>query len=880
MHAAQMTATDRIDVYGLRADGRQVQVRAVVPADADALAALSDGVCEHSIYLRFFSTNRQSAREYYRALRDDPDLGRHALVACDRGEIVAVACAEPLSSAPDASAELGLLVADRYQGQGIGTLLLEHLMSRARHAQVSSFVANVMVENHRMLSLLHDLGYRTERALDGAGVCLTWSLHPNEAAQHAVDRREGIADVHSLRPLLEPRSVAVIGASARPRSVGGGLLHGLVVGNFAGSIYPINPHHAEVEGLRCYPSLADLPEAPDLAIVAVPANEVLAMVRRCGERGVKGLVIVSSGFREVSAEGRDREREVVACAHRYGMRLIGPNCLGVLNADPTIRLSATFADLTVRPGGLGLASQSGALGIAVVASACERGLGISQFVSLGNKADVSGNDLLRWWADNDATTVIGLYLESFGNPRKFLRIAREVSRSKPILALKSGRSDAGQRAGTSHTAAAAAPDSLVDALCAQAGVVRVATIEQLIDTARVLDSQPVPNGPRVAIIGNSGGPQILAADAAVGAGLSVTVLSEPTMRAIRESTPSAANAGNPVDLGGAMDSRALRAAVTTIASSGEVDTILLVIAPTAAITVEELADIGCQVAIPIVAVVLGERPGSVGGGRLATFEYPEAAAAALGFAWEYARLRTEPVGIVAEALEYARLQPDAGNPNGWLGEGAVAELLQQVGIETSPYALVRTAEQARSAAGVLGYPVAMKCTGVVHKTEVSGVRLDRRTPGEVDEAFEDLSFHSVEVQIQPMAPAGTELIVGALVDPTFGPVVMLGVGGVTADIMPGRSFRLIPVSNLDAKAMVAALPKKVLAGFRGATPVCATAVARLVEQVSALISAHPEIAELDLNPVIATGARLVVVDAKVRIAESAPHGDPLVPQFN
>jgi acyl-CoA synthetase (NDP forming) len=677
-----------------------------------------------------------------------------------------------------------------------------------------------------------------------------------------------------LRPLLAPRSIALIGASERPRSVGRALLDSIRDGGFTGPLYPVNPRHDELLGLRCYRTVADLPEAVDLALVAVPAEAVPATVEACGARGVRGIVLVSSGFRETGIRGSQREAEMLAAVRRYGMSLIGPNCLGVLNTDPRIRLDATFAPLPMRPGGLGLASQSGALGISVATDAARYGVGLSQFVSLGNKADVSGNDLLMWWAEDPNTKVIALYLESFGNPRRFLQVAGEVARHKPVLALKSGRTDAGQRAGASHTAAAATNDSLVDALCEQAGVVRVDTIEQLLDAVRVLDSQPLPAGPRLAIVGNSGGPEIIAADTAGTVGLHVPPLSEATVAALREVVPDAASWANPVDLGAGMTADQLGGALDVLRSSAEVDAIAVITAETAAVRCTEVSrTVAAHSAapdqpLPADVAALGSDPKEMDPALPRPFEFPESAVSALATAWRYAQTRNAPRGefVQPAGLDAVRAkQAIAESEPGWLAAGAAHEVLDAYGVELVDQRVVADEDEAVAAAKALGYPVAMKALGIVHKTDVGGVRLDLRDPREVRRAFAALTKLSASVLIQPMARSGAELIVGGLRDPQLGPVVMLGAGGVYSALIADRRFRIAPLRDVDADAMIAGMRSQgLLDGYRGAAPVDRAALRDLLLRVSALMSAHPEITEIDLNPVIAYGDRLTVVDAKVR----------------
>ena len=509
------------DIDAVRADGGLVHIRPVREGDRKALLALNERASDQSIFYRFFTLSRHAADDYVERLLRPASVEHQALVALVDDELVGVAAFERLSRT---SAEIALLVDDNDQHEGIGTLLIEHLASIARRHRIQRFVAEVLAENAAMIRVIRNLGFATESRLEYGVVRLTFDLEASARVVAAIDDRERVADAASLRPLLAPQSVAVIGASARPKSVGHEVLRNILASGFTGTVNAVNPKHDTVLGIHTVASAHDLPVAPDLAVVAVPAASVLDVVHECGECGARGIVLLSSGFGETGAAGEAMQHEVVAAARRHGMRVIGPNCLGVINTDPDVSLNATFASVSVNPGHLGLVSQSGALGIAVLLAAKRCGLGVSQFVSVGNKADISGNDLLLAWERDERTSVIALYLESFGNPRKFSRIARRVSRHKPIIAIKAGRSASGQRAGQSHTAAAASSDAVVGAMFAQAGVLRVDTMEEMLDVARVLSDQPLAAGPRLAIVGNSGGPGILAADAAEAAGLTVVEL--------------------------------------------------------------------------------------------------------------------------------------------------------------------------------------------------------------------------------------------------------------------------------------------------------------------------------------------------------------------
>ncbi len=884
------------DVVAVRADGGLVHIRPAQADDRKALRALNERASDQSIFYRFFTLSRHAADAYVERLLRPASVEHQVLVALIGGEVVGVAAYERLCRQ---SAEIALLIDDREHNVGIGTLLIEHLASLARQHRVQRFVAEVLAENAGMIRVVRNLGFDVKTRLEYGVVRLSFDLEASARVVAAIDDRERVADAASLHPLLAPRSVAVIGASVRPKSIGHELLRNILAGGFTGSVYVVNPKHDRVLGVPAVASPLDLPEAPDLAIVAVPAAAVLDVVRACGERGARGILMISSGFGETGADGKAMQQEMLAVARQYDMRVIGPNCLGLINTDPAVRLNATFASLPRNPGKLGLVSQSGALGVAVLLGAKRSGLGVSQFVSVGNKADISGNDLLLAWERDERTAVIALYLESFGNPRKFSRIAKRVSRHKPIIAIKAGRSAAGQRAGQSHTAAAASSDAVVDAMFAQAGVLRVDTMEQMLDVARVLTDQPLASGPRVAIVGNSGGPGILAADAAEAAGLTVVELDDATTTQIRNAVPSAASCQNPVDLGAAAQAAESGEAVRIALASDEVDMVLTVFTETLVADPEDViaaiaaAAAGSDKLVAITHVGGAARFVAVPDGdrMLPVFQFPEPAAAAMGYAWRYARSATAPLGepahlegidaegaraIVADLLAVAE---------GWLGPEDVARLLTRYGVRMCPQRVVSEMDDAVRAADELGYPVAVKLAGgAVHKTDVGGVRL-----GIADEAQLRLAFDGVQtagsaasqVLIQPMAPSGgTELIAGVLQDPQFGPVLMLGAGGVLADMIADRQFRLAPITIQDADQMIASMrTAPLLDGYRGRPVVSRRAVRELVLRLAALAEDLPEVAELDLNPVICSGEDLVVVDAKVRIAAAPPSADPVLRQL-
>lgn len=894
-----MTAVKMVDdgVDAVRADGGLVHIRSLAETDAEAVNALHTHASDRSIYLRFFSPNRETAEPYVAKLTRPDSRDHHALAALVHGEIVGVASYERLE---DDAAEIALIVADDRHHQGIGTLLLEHLAGAARQAGVRRFTADVLTENNEMNRVLSDLGFVITSVNDHGTAEVVFDIDPAERVITATEGRDSAADAASLTAILAPRSIAVIGVSDRPESIGHQVLGNILAGGFTGTVHVVNPHFPSILGTPSVPSPAALPSAPDLAIVAVPAARALGVVRACGERGTRAILLLTANFGEQGAAGKSVQDQILASAREYGMRLVGPNCVGVLNTDPAVRLNATFAALPLVPGNVGIVAQSGAFGIGFLVAAARAGLGVSQFVSDGNKADISGNDLLLRWERDADTRVIGMYLESLGDAERFARIARRVSRSKPILVVKSGRTDVGRRAGRSHTAAAASSDVAVEALFRSCGVLRMATMQDLLDAARVLSAQPLPVGPRVAIVGNSGGPGILAADAAVAAGLTVVDLGEQTQELLRSTARSSASTQNPVDLGTGVSRNEVEAAVRALLAAEEVDAVLTVFTAVGTASSQQIGSAivaaAGESAKPIVATDVGNDAYSVPipgtAFSLPVFTFPEAAATALAAAHRCARIRsgpteppTYPIGIrhaAARTLVEAALVSDKE----WLDTDDVHRLLTLYGLPVCPQRVVTTADDAVRAAAELGYPVAAKLAGgAVHKSDVGGVRLGLGDEAALRYAVDQLDAltppgTSPGVLVQPMAPAGTEFIVGVVREGRFDPLIMLGAGGILVDLLDDRTFRLAPLSEHDASSMIDDLRcARLLDGYRGAPVVSRDALADVVVRVAALATDLPEVTELDLNPVICTEEGLLVVDARVRVSAPPSRHDPLLRQL-
>jgi acetyl coenzyme A synthetase (ADP forming)-like protein len=878
------------------ADGGTVHVRPVSPEDADRLLAFHAGLSDETVFLRFFSAKPTLSVEEVERFTHVDHHSRVALVAELGDRLVGVARYDRESCAD--SAEVAFVVGDEDQGRGIGTILLEHLAAAARERGITRFVAQTLAHNDRMLGVLRAAGFAERTRIEGGVVHVELLIEPTDGARAAIEEREHRAEAASVARLLTPRSVAVIGASRNPETVGHQVLRNLLAGGFAGPVYPVNPGAEHVASVKAYPTVLDVPGAVDLAVIAVPAAAVLDVVRQCAAKGIGGLVVLSAGFGEVGDVAA--QVELRDLARRNGMRLVGPNCVGVVNT--AIGLDATFSPYAASAGRIAMQSQSGALGIAILERSARIGLGVSSFVSVGNKADVSGNDLLQYWEDDPGTDVVLLYLESFGNPHKFARIARRVSRRKPIVAVKSGRSVAGVRAASSHTAAMASPDIAVDALFRQAGVIRVDTLDELFDMALVLGSQPLPNGNRVAIIGNSGGPGILATDACASAGLEVPELSAATQTALRAVVDPIAAVSNPVDLVASATPAVYDKALSIVLADEAIDSAIVICTPTFAASPPRIADVlrrrsaatdkpvlGCFLAWPHLAPLLRREHGDQVGGDVPAFASPEPAAQALARAASYASWRARPPGAVPELDGFdaarARAAVDgflARSPEGgWLPADDLDDVLAAAGVPRVASATATDAAQAARAAAQLGFPVALKAAGpaVVHKSDVGGVRLGLSSEDEVADAYREMSDRIGDLMtgatVQQMAAPGVETIVGVVHHPLFGALVMFGTGGIATELLGDRSFRILPVTDLDAAELVRSLrASPLLFGYRGTRPVAVNALEDLLQRVARLAADVPALAELDINPLIVSPEGVVAVDARARVAPTAPGPAP------
>ncbi len=870
-------AASSVDVI-LR-DGGTLRLRPPTTADSEALLDFYRALSSQSLHRRFhgFPNLRPQLVE---SLLEPDWTERGALLGAltdEHGERV-VAIGNYVRLRDPAQAESAFAVADSEQGRGIGTRLLERLAARAAAVGIERFVAEVLPENRSMLGVFERAGYELTRELAGGVVEVQFPIASTEKFELSVEERDHTAVVASLRSFFEPTSVAVVGASPRRGTIGGELFRNVLAGDFTGAAYPVNPKGAAVAGVRGYESIGEIPDPVDLAVIAVPGQHVLDAAADALRHGVRALVVISAGFAEVGSEGVERQEQLLALVRAHGARLIGPNCLGIAVAGP--RLNATFAARSAPSGNIGFSSQSGALGLALLEAADARGLGLSAFVSIGNKADVSSNDLLEWWEEDETTEVVLLYVESFGNPRRFGRLARRVARRKPILALKAGTSATGQRAASSHTAALAGSEAGVDALFHQAGVTRATSLEELIDVATLLSSQPEPKGRRVAVLTNAGGLGILAADACDAAGLELPSLGDETAARLRELLPAEASVANPVDMLGSATASSYGEALPIVLDDPHVDAVLVLFVPAVSATADEVAAAvdaaarGAGSEKPVLAVVMssGGVPEALrSGSAVAAFAYPESAARALGRVAERSEWLRRPLGSVpaldgidrsaaARVVERALARAE----DSWLDPAETRELLGAYGLPLVPERLAENVEAAVEAAAQLGFPIVVKsAVAGAHKTETGGVALDLEDEAAVRAAAERIGF---PVVVQPMLRGGTELLAGLLQDPVFGPLVAFGPGGVFAELIGEASLRIAPLTDLDAEELVTSgKAGRLVRGFRGAEPADATALVDLVHRLAALGDDLPAVAELDLNPVLAFPDRALAVDARVRI---------------
>ncbi len=883
-------------------DGTTAMIRIAQPSDKADLKNFFASLSAESKRYRFFGSALPSD-EVIEAFCDSSNpRSRLTLIVTRLSDgLPRIAAAGTYVARDPTVAEVAFAVDDALQGKGLGTLLLERLALLAVRHGIQRFWAVTMADNKPMLDVFRASGFESSSRFENGDVEVDLSVVPSQTSVARAELRDRLATNASLRPFFQPSSVAVVGASRKPNSIGSRILNAVISVGFKGSVYPVNPKADMLRNLKAYPNLAALPETPDLVIVAVPAEIVDSVIDQCAARGARAVIVITAGFAEVGGAGKARQQKLLEKIRGYGMRMVGPNCLGIINTDPRIRLNASFAPEFPPEGNLAFSSQSGALGLAVIATARERGLGLASFVSVGNKADVSGNDLLQFWEEDPRTKVILLYLESFGNPRRFARIAKRVGREKPIVAVKAGRTGAGRRAAGSHTAALAADDVATEALFHQTGVIRADTLGEMFDLAAALSSQPLPKGRRVALLTNAGGLGILCADACEAHGLVVQEIAKETQQRLRDFLPPAASVVNPVDMIASASAEDFSRAIAILLAAAELDALIVL---TINIGLPDIAAIRRRVhsAVAKARAAGNEKPvltcimDSVRmrnirkprGERLPNYTFPEDAARVLGKLARYAEWRDRPEGIIFEfddirSQDARAICTNARQKHGasWLAAQDTRNVLSAFGLPMPPGGIGTTADDAAKIAAQIGFPVALKLASrtIVHKTEFGGVRLDLASEAAVQRAFAEIQQrvakeHRLDemegVLVQPMIRGGVEVMVGVTQDPLFGPLIGFGLGGIHVEILKDVCFRVTPITDRDAAEMVRSIKGyRLLEGYRGYPAADVPAIEELLLRVARLVEEVPDISELDLNPVIVLppGRGCQIVDARIRVVE-------------
>ena len=861
-------------------DGTVAHVRPIRPADGDGIHRFHAAQSEESIYLRFFAPLRRLSDADVLRFTHVDYADRVALVATMRDEIIGIGRYDRIDAR---SAEVAFNISDHYQGKGIGSVLLEHLAAIAPEFGIARFRAEVLPQNRKMLSVFSDAGYDVKRHIEDGVVEVGFDIEPTDSSKAVAMSREHRAEALSLRSILHPSTIAVIGASRRRNSIGSHMLDRLVEAGFTGSIHPVNPNVRTLRRRTAYPSVAAVPGQVDLAIIAVPAHAVLEVVDECAEAGVKALLVVSSGFAEEGRDGARLQAELLRRARNAGMRVVGPNSFGLINNDPAVRLNASLAPTLPPHGHLGLFAQSGALGIAVLASAARRNLGVSTFGSAGNRVDVSGNDFMQYWIDDDSTSAVGLYLESMGNPRKFSRIARNLALIKPVIVVKSGVSAFGVPPGHRVRRTKARPE-VFSAMLKQAGVMRVENVHQLFDIAQLVTHQPLPAGERVAVVGNSTALGTLTADACTSWGLTVS--------------------HGPVSLPTEATAAQFRTALAAAFADPRVDSVLTCFIPPLVTNDEDVAaavrDAADGSGKTCAATFLGMRGvddghasvrGTGGSTRaIPVYAMPEDAVRALAAATRYGQWRAKdhgtpvaPAGInrrIAEDVVHTVLSVD---PKGRrLTHDEAFALLQAYGIDVWAKEEAYSADEAVTAAERVGYPVVLKSTAPMlrHQGGVSGVRVDLRTESSLRAAWESLTerlapLDADRLVVQKMATPGVPCVITSDEDPLFGPVIGFSVAGMPTELLDDIAYRIPPLTDVTVSELISSVKAApVLHGHRGATPVHRAALADLIARVSVLADDQPEVASLVLNPVNAHPGGVEVLGAEIVLAPAPRRADP------
>ncbi|MDQ0679032.1 acyl-CoA synthetase (NDP forming)/RimJ/RimL family protein N-acetyltransferase [Arthrobacter pascens] len=865
-------------------DGGTAHLRPIHPTDADAVQAFHTGQSQNSIYMRFFAFKARLSSKELKRFTEVDYRDRVAFVITIGGEIMGIGRYDRLDDPTEA--EVAFNIADAHQGRGIGSILLEHLAAAAHENGIRRFSAEVLPENRKMLMVFSDAGYDVKRHFDDGVVSLEFKIDPTEKSRAVMESREHRAEARSVRDLLAPSSVAVIGASRKWGTVGYQLLEHIIEGGFPGPVYAINPEALELAGMLSFAKLSDVPDPVQLAVIAVPYEEVSKVVDDCAAAGVKGLVVASAGFADDGERGLARQRDLVRKARANGMRVIGPASLGIVNTHPEVSLNASMAPALARRGSLGLFSQSAAIGVSLYAASSRRRMGLSTFLSAGNRADVSGNDMMQFWEDDPDTAAVGLYLESIGNPRKFSRLARRLARTKPVIVAKS--ETMGLRLPPGHAVRTTqAPAGALDAMMRQSGVIRVETIEQLMDVTQIVAGQPLPAGPGLAIFSNSLALGKVVADSASAHGLGVEQIVTDV----------------DLDAGLSLALPALRRRLQDTLASDTVHAVVAALLPARGLTVENivevLAECSASAGKPVVAAFTGILDpsvyveGMVGdtGRAVPCFSNAGAAVAALAAVVRYSEWVARDQGHFVEPdgcdPEGARVQLEAllrdvtGEQLKQLDPGATASLLGHYGIEVLPSAAFESAEQAVEAADSLGWPVALKTTepALRHRLDLGGVRLDIQDPESLRQNIEQMRralapYGSPSLELQSMAPVGQACTFRAIEDPLLGPVISFGLAGDAVNLLDDWAHRVPPLSAADVKDFIRG-PRaaRKLFGYQGLPAVDVAALEELAARLAWMKDNHPEIALVDFNPVLCGSRGASILAADIRIGNPAQRTD-------
>jgi acetyl coenzyme A synthetase (ADP forming)-like protein len=872
-------------------DGSTVRIRPILPTDGPLLEGMWDALSKQSRFYRFFQVKERLEPEEIVRFTVLDYRERMAFVAVEEGEIIAVGRYE-MREGRTTEAEVAFAVTDVNQGRGLGTRLLLLLTDYARQQGIESFFAFVLPENLAMMRVFRNAGFELERRLEEGLYDVRFPTAESTETVAVREEHERRSIAASILPIFYPRSIAVIGASRNPESIGGRLFANLVTSGFAGPVYPVNPSTPVIKSIRTHASVKDIDDHVDLAFIVVPSQYVLDVVAECAEKDVKGVVVISAGFSETGEEGTALEGELLELVRSAGMRMVGPNCMGVINTDLAVTMNGQFGPQFPPHGNVAMSSQSGALGIAILDYAARLNIGISSFVSVGNKADVSGNDLLLYWEDDPSTDVILLYLEDFGNPRRFSRIARRIGRRKPIVAVKSGRTAGGARAASSHTGSLASLDVAVDALFRQAGVIRTDTLQELFDVTSLLANQPLPKGRRIGVVTNAGGPGILAVDALEAEGLVVAEFSTELQQRLRGHLSPDASVRNPIDMIASAGPAQYVACLEELLASDEVDVVMAIFIPASPTGVAETAAAIARVArehesdTTFVAVYMSAEGAhkelTTGSVHVPTYPFPEQAAMALSRAVRHAewrgrdegkRVRFDDTDLAGARDVVARAVDRMGDEGGWLEPEEVDAVLAAVGLRTPRSAVVASAAEAVALGEEWGGSLVLKVISpsALHKSDVGGVALDVTGAADIEAAYAAVTAAVPDpegVLVQEFVAGGHEVLIGMTEDPNFGPLIVFGLGGVFVELIGDVAFRINPVTDVDAREMIAEVKSaRLLDGYRGGPAGDIDAVAEAILRISMLVDEVPEIAEMDLNPVKVAepGHGVSVVDGRMRV---------------